>query len=83
MSPFQQTRITTVASVGNELWVGLGNGQVLIFDVVRNDKYEKEAYVVIEEPNEPAAASEGTPETDSGKYLLVCTWTCRLGSTSY
>lgn len=36
-------------AVGEELWVGLGNGQVLIFDVIRNDAYEDEAYVVLNE----------------------------------
>lgn len=36
-------------AVGEELWVGLGNGQVLIFDVTRNDEFEDEAYVVLDE----------------------------------
>ena len=36
-------------AAGEELWVGLGNGQVLIFDVIRNDAYEDEAYVVLNE----------------------------------
>lgn len=36
-------------AVGEELWVGLGNGQVLIFDIIRNDAYEDEAYVVVNE----------------------------------
>ena len=35
-------------AVGEELWVGLGNGQVLIFDVIRNDAYEDEALVLNE-----------------------------------
>jgi len=36
-------------AAGEELWVGLGNGQVLIFDVIRNDAYEDKAYVVLNE----------------------------------
>ena len=36
-------------ALGEELWVGLGNGQVLIFDVTRNDKFEDEGYVVLDE----------------------------------
>ena len=36
-------------AVGEELWVGLGNGQVLIFDIIRNDAYEDDAYVVLNE----------------------------------
>jgi len=36
-------------AAGEELWVGLGNGQVLIFDVIRNDAYEDEAYVMLNE----------------------------------
>lgn len=36
-------------AVGEELWVGLGNGHVLIFDIIRNDAYEDEAYVVLNE----------------------------------
>lgn len=46
---FSESRVTTVMAVGEELWVGLGNGQVLIFDVTRNDAYEDEAYVVLNE----------------------------------
>lgn len=45
---FSQSRVTTVMAVGEELWVGLGNGQVLIFDVIRNDAYEDEAYVLLD-----------------------------------
>ena len=36
-------------ALDEELWVGLGNGQVLIFDVTRNDKFEDEGYVVLDE----------------------------------
>ena len=36
-------------AVGEELWVGLGNGHVVIFDVVKNNTYEDEAYVVLNE----------------------------------
>lgn len=46
---FSESRVTTVMAVGEELWVGLGNGQVLIFDIIRNDAYEDEAYVVLNE----------------------------------
>ena len=46
---FHESRVTTVMAVGQELWVGLGNGQVLIFDVINNDAYEAEAYVVLKE----------------------------------
>ena len=34
-------------AVGEELWVGLGNGQVLIFDVYKNNAFEDETYVVL------------------------------------
>ncbi|XP_020904381.1 uncharacterized protein LOC110242706 [Exaiptasia diaphana] len=33
VSPFQESRVTTVLPFNDELWVGLGNGQVLIFDI--------------------------------------------------
>ena len=46
---FRESRVTTVMAVGEELWVGLGNGQVLIFDVYKNNAYEDEAYVVLNE----------------------------------
>ena len=46
---FSESRVTTVMAVGEELWVGLGNGQVLIFDVFKNSAYEDEAYVVLKE----------------------------------
>ena len=46
---FSDSRVTTVMAVGEELWVGLGNGQVLIFDVIKNSAYEDEAYVVLNE----------------------------------
>ena len=36
-------------AVGEELWVGLGNGQVLIFDIIKNSSYEDEAYLVLSE----------------------------------
>ena len=36
-------------AVGEELWVGLGNGHVVIFDVIKNNTYEDEAYVVLNE----------------------------------
>ena len=44
---FSESRVTTVMAVGEELWLGLGNGHVLIFDIIRNDAYEDEAYVVL------------------------------------
>lgn len=46
---FCESRVTTMMALGEELWVGLGNGQVLIFDVTRNDKFEDEGYVVLDE----------------------------------
>ena len=46
---FSESRVTTVMAVGEELWVGLGNGQVLIFDIVKNSSYEDEAYLVLSE----------------------------------
>ena len=46
---FSESRVTTVMAVGEELWVGLGNGQVLIFDVFKNSAYEDEGYVVLNE----------------------------------
>lgn len=46
---FSESRVTTVMAVGEELWVGLGNGQVLIFDVFKNSAYEDDAYVVLKE----------------------------------
>lgn len=36
-------------AVGEELWVGLGNGQVLIFDIIKNNSFEDEAYLVLGE----------------------------------
>lgn len=58
---FSESRVTTVMAVGEELWVGLGNGQVLIFDIIRNDAYEDEAYVVVNEnkDNEKSLESFG------------------------
>ena len=46
---FKESRVTTVMAVGDELWVGLGNGHVVIFDVIKNNTYEDEAYVVLNE----------------------------------
>ena len=46
---FKESRVTTVMAVGEELWVGLGNGHVVIFDVIKNNTYEDEAYVVLNE----------------------------------
>lgn len=42
VSPFQESRITTVMPFADELWVGLGNGQVLIFDLIENETPSKE-----------------------------------------
>lgn len=47
VSPFHETRVTTVMTLGEELWVGLGNGQVLIFDVMPSDHDDEEAYVML------------------------------------
>ena len=46
---FSESRVTTMMALGEELWVGLGNGQVLIFDVTRNDEIEDEGFVVLDE----------------------------------
>jgi len=43
VSPFQESRVTTVLPFSDELWVGLGNGQVLIFDIVDNQKSSQES----------------------------------------
>ena len=72
VSPFQQTRITTVASVGSELWVGLGNGQVLLFDVMRNEKYGRDVYGAIEDQEEQTVSeSDETSSIDSGKFIAL------------
>lgn len=42
VSPFQESRITTVMPFADELWVGLGNGQVLIFDLIENETSSEE-----------------------------------------
>ncbi|XP_078381614.1 uncharacterized protein LOC144664361 isoform X2 [Oculina patagonica] len=57
---FSESRVTTVMAVGEELWVGLGNGQVLIFDVIRNDTYEDEAYVVLNESKDNEKSVESS-----------------------
>ncbi|XP_015756023.1 PREDICTED: uncharacterized protein LOC107335514 [Acropora digitifera] len=45
-------------AVGEELWVGLGNGQVLIFDIIKNNSFEDEAYLVLGENKEVQKAEE-------------------------
>jgi hypothetical protein len=42
VSPFQESRVTIVMPFLEELWVGLGNGQVLIFDLIENQASYKE-----------------------------------------
>ena len=49
VTAFKESRVTTVMAVGDELWVALGNGHVVIFDVIKNNTYEDEAYVVLNE----------------------------------
>ena len=72
VSPFQQTRITTVASVGSELWVGLGNGQVLLFDVMRNERYGRDVYGAIDDQEEQTVSeSDETSSIDSGKFIAL------------
>ncbi|KAK2567207.1 TBC1 domain family member 2B [Acropora cervicornis] len=55
---FSESRVTTVMAVGEELWVGLGNGQVLIFDIIKNNSFEDEAYLVLGENKEVQKAEE-------------------------
>lgn len=55
---FSESRVTTVMAVGEELWVGLGNGQVLIFDIIKNSSFEDEAYLVLGENKEVQKAEE-------------------------
>lgn len=64
---FSDSRVTTVMAVGEELWVGLGNGQVLIFDVIKNSAYEDEAYVVLNENKEEGKK----PDDDSTEQLQI------------
>lgn len=62
---FSESRVTTMMALGEELWVGLGNGQVLIFDVTRNDEIEDEGFVVLDEHEE----DKEKRKESSTKYL--------------
>ncbi|XP_031561824.1 uncharacterized protein LOC116297689 [Actinia tenebrosa] len=46
VSPFQESRVTTIMPFADELWVGLGNGQVLIFDLIESETPSKEGDLV-------------------------------------
>ncbi|XP_068694929.1 uncharacterized protein [Montipora foliosa] len=67
---FSESRVTTIMAVGEELWVGLGNGQVLIFDIVKNSSYEDEAYLVLSENEESQKPDEGE-ETEAESNALT------------
>jgi len=80
---FSESRVTTVMAVGEELWVGLGNGQVLIFDVYKNNAFEDEAYVVLNDNKEDKKTDDSSTkqlraipeaeETTSAQQSRSCT----------
>ncbi|KAM7451092.1 hypothetical protein ABFA07_001163 [Porites harrisoni] len=72
---FKESRVTTVMAVGDELWVGLGNGHVVIFDVIKNNTYEDEAYVVLNE-NEDKKQDESSTQLETVSAVLSKSTSC-------
>ncbi|XP_048587303.1 uncharacterized protein LOC5507434 isoform X2 [Nematostella vectensis] len=78
VSPFQETRVTTVMAFGEELWVGLGNGQVIIFDVIENKQYHEESFVLLK----PECGTAPEPQDVVERVSDTCTERVRDRSES-
>ena len=68
VSHFQESRVTTIMPFDQELWVGLGNGQVLIFDVIDGSHDDQEAAEVGQ--NEVSAGIDGESQPEGSRRVV-------------